>query len=62
MGVLYTLARRATDDYGPQLNYTIWFLTAISFIFLALRIYCKIWRNRSVWWDDYILILSWVGL
>ena len=54
------LVKRVEDDYGPQLNMTIWFLTGVSALFLGLRIYCKIWRNRSVWWDDYLLVLSWV--
>jgi len=47
-------------DYGPQLNITIWFLTLFSTLFLGLRIYCKLWRSRSMWWDDYVLIASWV--
>jgi len=55
------ILRRQTDDYGPQLTYTIWLLTALAAVFLALRIFCKLWRHRSVWWDDYILIASWVG-
>lgn len=45
---------------GPFLNQAIWCLTAIPAMFLALRVYCKIWRKRSLWWDDYILIVSWV--
>jgi hypothetical protein len=56
------LVRRAKGvDYGPQINTTIWFLTAVSAIFLGLRLYCKIWRNRSIWWDDGMLVLAWVS-
>jgi hypothetical protein len=47
---------------GPFLNQAIWSLTAIPALFLALRVYCKIWRKRSLWWDDYILLISWVAL
>jgi len=47
-------------DYGPQINFTIWLLTALSAAFLALRVYCKFLRHRGLWWDDYILIASWV--
>ncbi|KAH7156068.1 hypothetical protein EDB81DRAFT_785957 [Dactylonectria macrodidyma] len=41
-------------------------MTPVSWIFfggatilLVLRIYCKISRHRSLWWDDYILIAAW---
>ena len=48
------------DDYGPQLNFTTWLLIGLSGAFLSLRIYCKFLRHRGLWWDDYILIVSWV--
>lgn len=47
-------------DYGPQLNYGIWLLTGLSAGFLGLRVYCKFLRHRGLWWDDHILIASWV--
>ncbi|KAJ9136866.1 Integral membrane protein [Pleurostoma richardsiae] len=50
------------DNYGPQLNFTIWLLTALSALFLGLRVYCKFFRHRGLWWDDYVLIASWVTL
>lgn len=58
--------RRAAEgepivNEGKELNVAIWCLTAFSWLFLALRIYCKVWRRRSLWWDDYILILAWVS-
>jgi hypothetical protein len=49
------------DDYGPQLNYGIWMLTAVSTGFLGLRVYCKFLRHRKLWWDDHVLIASWVS-
>ncbi|KAK3680778.1 hypothetical protein B0T22DRAFT_377321 [Podospora appendiculata] len=49
-------------DYGPQINFTIWLLTALSAAFLALRVYCKFLRHRGLWWDDHILILSWLSV
>ena len=48
------------DDLGPQLDFTIWLLTILALGFLGLRIYCKLWRSRRLWWDDYVLILAWV--
>lgn len=48
-------------DYGPQVNFTMWLLTALAAMFLALRVYCKILRHRGLWWDDHILIASFVG-
>ncbi|KAH8728456.1 hypothetical protein GQ44DRAFT_675821 [Phaeosphaeriaceae sp. PMI808] len=37
-----------------------WIVTSLSAIFLGLRIYAKLSRRRGLWWDDYILIISWV--
>lgn len=50
-----------TTNFGPQVNFTIWLLTALSAAFLALRVYCKFLRHRGLWWDDYLLIASWVS-
>ncbi|CAK7226338.1 hypothetical protein SEUCBS140593_006208 [Sporothrix eucalyptigena] len=50
------------DNQAPQLNFTIWLLTGLSLGFLSLRIYCKFLRGRGLWWDDYVLITSWVSL
>ncbi|KAK4220957.1 hypothetical protein QBC38DRAFT_462003 [Podospora fimiseda] len=49
-------------DYGAQINFTIWLLTALSAAFLALRVYCKFLRHRGLWWDDHVLIASWFSL
>jgi hypothetical protein len=50
------------EDYGPQVNFVIWLLTALSAAFLALRVYCKFLRHRGLWWDDHVLIASWVSV
>ncbi|KAK4173536.1 hypothetical protein QBC36DRAFT_359783 [Triangularia setosa] len=47
-------------DGGPTVSRTIWAFLGFSTIFLALRIYCKKWRSRGLWWDDYVLIFSWM--
>lgn len=36
-------------------------LTFLSGIFLGLRLYCKLVRRRSFWWDDHVLIAAWVS-
>ncbi|OAA65611.1 hypothetical protein SPI_02398 [Niveomyces insectorum RCEF 264] len=56
------LALLPHDNQGPQLNFTIWLLTGLSLGFLSLRVYCKFLRGRGLWWDDYVLISSWVAL
>ncbi|KIH92540.1 hypothetical protein SPBR_02831 [Sporothrix brasiliensis 5110] len=50
------------DNQAPQLNFTIWLLTGLSLGFLILRVYCKFLRGRGLWWDDYVLITSWISL
>jgi len=50
------------NDLGPQLNAVFWSLTIIALAFMCLRIYCKFLRGRYLWWDDYVLIASWIAL
>ena len=49
------------DDYGPQINLTLWGLSIVAAIWLVVRVYCKYARHRGLWWDDYVLIASWVS-
>lgn len=48
------------QDLGPKLNAVVWILLGSSGIFLALRLYCKFLKNRGFWWDDHVLVASWV--
>ncbi|KAK3950633.1 hypothetical protein QBC32DRAFT_375912 [Pseudoneurospora amorphoporcata] len=54
------------EDYHKsrvtQVNFSCWFLTALAALFLGLRIYCKRYRVRGLWWDDHVLIISWISL
>jgi len=50
------------DNYGPSFNAAVWLLTGLAAVFLALRLYCKYLRRKSLWWDDYVLIASFVRL
>ena len=53
-------ARTEPENLGPNVNISCWTLTAISAVFIALRMYCKFKTHRGIWWDDAILIISWV--
>ena len=48
------------DNYGPSVNVIIWVLTGAAGLFLALRMFCKYIRGKKMWWDDYVLIASFV--
>jgi len=50
------------EDHGPTLNTVFWTLTSVSFLFMSLRLWCKHLRGRYLWWDDYVLIASWIAL
>lgn len=43
-----------------EMNLGLWFLFGGATIFLAARLYFKSTRRHQLWWDDYILLLSWV--
>ncbi|KAI9747112.1 MAG: hypothetical protein M1815_004617 [Lichina confinis] len=34
----------------------------LTTVILLLRMYTRIFVNRRVWWDDYTMILAWIGL
>lgn len=55
-------ANLPSDNLGPRILVSIWLLVGLSFVFLALRVFCKFKGRRGLWWDDWILILSWVLL
>ncbi|KAK3681340.1 hypothetical protein B0T22DRAFT_540227 [Podospora appendiculata] len=46
---------------GPELLGVTWALLVAAAAFLALRIYCKHIGHRGLWWDDWLLIASWVA-
>ncbi|KAK0717511.1 hypothetical protein B0T26DRAFT_710099 [Lasiosphaeria miniovina] len=50
------------DDQGSKILATTWALTGLSAVFLAVRLFCKLRTKRRLWWDDYVLVLSWVML
>jgi hypothetical protein len=54
------LAALPHNNSGPKLNAVIWTLTLLAGLFLSLRMYCKFSRHTRLWWDDYILIASYV--
>ncbi len=49
------------EDRGAVIITTTWALTGVATQYLCLRLYCKFSRARSLWWDDFILVISWVG-
>lgn len=50
-----------SDDRSGRLLASCWSLVGASAVFLSLRIYCKLWRGKGLWWDDHTMIISWVG-
>ncbi|KAH6838547.1 hypothetical protein B0I37DRAFT_387145 [Chaetomium sp. MPI-CAGE-AT-0009] len=53
------LALLPHEDRGGDLLGVHWGLTAAATVFLLLRLYCKFFIKRNLWWDDWILIASW---
>jgi hypothetical protein len=48
-------------NQGPRIIAATSALTALATVFLVLRVYCKLYNARRLWWDDYALGLSWVS-
>ena len=47
---------------GQSILIAVWTLTAVSCIFLGLRLYCKSFRHAKYGADDWVLAASWVRL
>ncbi|KAK0101728.1 hypothetical protein ONS95_006883 [Cadophora gregata] len=45
-----------------EVNAGLWTLFTGATVFLGLRLYCKLSRRTGLWYDDYVLILSWLVL
>ncbi|KAF2477262.1 uncharacterized protein BDR25DRAFT_195757, partial [Lindgomyces ingoldianus] len=49
------------DSNGPKIIISLWFLTILSFVLMALRFVCKYWYSKGFGGlDDIILFISWV--
>lgn len=54
---------KAEDPYiEPKLDVLDWVLVIIAGVVVVLRIYNKYRRRIELWWDDYIAMVSWVGV
>ncbi|KAI0131488.1 hypothetical protein F4814DRAFT_437939 [Daldinia grandis] len=51
-----------TPGAGHWVDAVIWALISLSTVFLGLRVFYKSKRSRGLWWDDWVLIASWVVL
>lgn len=64
------ISRRKEDESGGhyyvdptvQLNAGLWTLFAGATVFLAIRVWIKITRGHGLWWDDHILLVTWVSI
>jgi hypothetical protein len=48
------------DSYGSRILAACWLVNILSTIIIGLRVYCKLKRSKALWYDDHILIASWV--
>ncbi|TLD33715.1 hypothetical protein PspLS_00016 [Pyricularia sp. CBS 133598] len=48
------------ENLGPKADAVSWTLVAFTTIFLLLRLYCKWLKSNRLWWDDWLLILSYM--
>ncbi|ORY61371.1 uncharacterized protein BCR38DRAFT_487121 [Pseudomassariella vexata] len=49
-------------DPRYTLNPWVWILTLLATAALCLRLWCRKFRHRGLWWDDYIFVVSWALL
>jgi hypothetical protein len=44
-----------------EVNAGLWTLWAGATLFLGLRVWCKVTRRTGLWYDDWMLVISWVS-
>ncbi|KAK1830623.1 hypothetical protein QBC39DRAFT_104917 [Podospora conica] len=49
------------SDHSPEILAAAWTFLGLASIALGLRVYCKWSSGRRLWWDDGVLIASWVA-
>ncbi|KAA8635303.1 hypothetical protein SMACR_01590 [Sordaria macrospora] len=52
----------SSNPQGAKLLAIFWSVQAACTAFVGLRLYCKVIRGRSLWWDDHLLIIAWALL
>ncbi|KAI6778035.1 uncharacterized protein J7T54_005822 [Emericellopsis cladophorae] len=52
----------SVPDHGPLLTSAIWPICGVPLLFLVARLYVRFTRSRGFWWDDWVLMASWVCL
>lgn len=52
---------KAVVDYSPLLLRSIWSLFGFATLFIGLRVYARLTPHPALWWDDHLLITSWVS-
>ena len=50
------------ESLAPKILATLWSLVAVSAVFISLKIFARVRRRVQLWWDDYVMLLSWVCL
>ena len=53
-------ARADHSSRGTVLISSQWSLASLAAVILALRLYVKISFKKGLWWDDWLLIASWI--
>ncbi|KAF2014033.1 hypothetical protein BU24DRAFT_452802 [Aaosphaeria arxii CBS 175.79] len=48
------------ESNGPKIVIALWVQTAVPFVFMMLRYYCKARYTKVFGWDDWLLAASWV--
>jgi hypothetical protein len=48
------------DSKGLLVLIVAWGAQIIATPFIALRVYSRVKRGVQLWWDDHLIILSWV--
>ncbi|KAK3899960.1 hypothetical protein C8A05DRAFT_17683 [Staphylotrichum tortipilum] len=52
----------ADVSHGRRIVATLWPMVAVSGLVVALKILARGWRRMRWWWDDYLMLMSWLCL
>lgn len=56
------VARSSIGAAAPEILGLVWTMTAVAAAFLGLRVMVKLRSRKGLWWDDHLLVASWLML
>lgn len=59
---ILTAPQGGDHDRASELNAYAWIGLSLSTLFVAARVYSRLRLTRNFWYDDFSIVVTWVGI